>query len=190
MSADVVPIHPMRLLMDAVAPEHWEQAEILGILTNVGWQIAKDRRNRAAHGLSLRDGIAAIASPLSKRDIQYHPGEERERIIGPGISGRNLFVVVEWVDTGEELPALRIISVRYAEAQDTLTEDRPSRRKSVAKKPIDPENPPLAPGAKLEPWKDHFLRKAAEHKAQWDAKQKRAADGNEEAPQPPRRAAR
>jgi uncharacterized DUF497 family protein len=169
--------HPsMRSLMEALnpsSPEHWETIEILGVPTQVGWQMAKEQSNRADHdGLSLRDGIPVIANPLAKEALQQLPNEERNTIIGPGSNQHILVVVVEWIEPDETvtMPAVRIISVRLAEGWEVrayqgdhnMNEDQQRPDQS---KPIDPDNPPLKPDVVFVPWRDQFLKRVAAFKA-------------------------
>ena len=171
----------MRSLMEAAAPpdrEHWETVEVFGIPTMVGWRASKDRLNRAAHdGLGLRDGIPVISSPLHKEVIQQELSEERYVAIGPGNDGRILVVATEWLEPDDyvQIPAIRIISVRFAEAPEirsyqggNVNEDQ---QPQMQPKPIDPDNPPLRPDAKLAPGRQQFLKRVAVFKAKQAARQ-------------------
>lgn len=132
---------------------------VLGRPTHVGWRMAKDAENRRNHRMSLGDGKPVLDSPATQSVLQHVEGEEREVLLGPGADGRLLVVVTEWVNTGEQLPRLRIISVREAtshEREHGLTEDEQSREPP---RPIDPDNPPLTGHEKWGPWRDRFLKK-------------------------------
>jgi uncharacterized DUF497 family protein len=78
------------------------------------WDPGKDRLNRAAHeGLSLADGVLALADPLAVSQPDPHPDGDRWRTIGL-IGGRvALFVVhTEPVRLSDGREIGRIISVR------------------------------------------------------------------------------
>lgn len=109
----------MRRLIEAVSPrngEDWRVVTILGRPVNVGWGLAKNASNKRKHnGLSLSEGIFVLDNHNSKAILQQEINEERDQYIGPGKDGKLLVVIVEWIETGEEYPSVRIISVRYAE---------------------------------------------------------------------------
>ena len=78
------------------------------------WDPQKDRLNRQRHeGLSLADGVLALADPLAMSQPDPHPDGERWRTIGL-IGGRiALFVVhTEPVLQSDGRKVGRIISVR------------------------------------------------------------------------------
>jgi hypothetical protein len=116
-------IPSMRHLMEAITPllpEHWEQIDTPIGPINVGWQISKDASNKADHdGLSLRDGIPVIANPDNPYTVQHdEQGQENDKIIGLGAGHKQLVVICQRVDTGEEIAAVRIVSVWIATAND------------------------------------------------------------------------
>lgn len=163
-------------LCETQSQEHWELAHLFDQDVNVGWRLDKDQENRRKHnGLSLRDGIPVLADPANRYTLDYNnPNrDERERYIGR--NGQNVLVVaVEWVDTGEELAAIRIISVRPAlafeinQGDDRMDEDiKPSQQgQSPATEPgIDPDNPPLTGKEVWRSGKERILQRIADQKA-------------------------
>jgi uncharacterized protein len=92
------------------------------------WDPEKDRLNRQAHeGLSLADGVLALADPLAVSQPDPHPDGDRWRTIGL-IGGRvALFVVhMEPVSLSDGREIGRIISVRRATQRErrAYEEDR------------------------------------------------------------------
>lgn len=98
----------MRRLMEAIEQD--------------GWNVNKDQLNRTNHdGLSLKDGASVIANLESKATVRYEHGEERELYLGSSANGSILFVVAQFLDTGEDIPSYRIISVRHPPVTDKVS---------------------------------------------------------------------
>jgi uncharacterized protein len=79
------------------------------------WDPAKDRRNRLKHGLSLADGVPALADPFSATRVDPHTREQRWQTIGRvGPSAVFLVVHTDPVMGSDGRAIGRIISVRRA----------------------------------------------------------------------------
>jgi uncharacterized DUF497 family protein len=79
------------------------------------WDPAKDRLNRARHGLSLADAVPALADPLAMTRLDPDPREERWQTIGGvGTSAVVLVVHTDPVAQPDGRFLGRIISVRRA----------------------------------------------------------------------------
>lgn len=147
------------LLIETSLPEHWETVETpLGSI-EVGWRLAKDAINKRKHGLSLRDGIPIIAKADNPYTVQLENGYEVDKIVGRGANGQMLVTIVEWVDTTEENPAVRIISVWRATPTDL--------REVSMNEDADPTNPPpkaAKPTPKVGRWGDRLADKIAQQK--------------------------
>jgi uncharacterized DUF497 family protein len=150
-------------MIEAIEPEVWQIHLINGVEINIGWQRAKYRLNRTRHnGVSLADGIPTLDDPNNSVTIQYENGEERERYKGLGANGKVLLVVVQWLeDTGEEIPSIRIISVRELNSGDqNMDEDiKPNKEKH-----IDPDNPPLTGKEVWRPGAEQIKQRVVNHK--------------------------
>ncbi|HKO36420.1 MAG TPA: BrnT family toxin [Pyrinomonadaceae bacterium] len=79
------------------------------------WDVDKDRRNRAKHGVSFAEAATAFLDPLHATvpDDRYSVEERRFRTIGYTASNR--LVIVAHTDRGERV---RIISAREATARE------------------------------------------------------------------------
>lgn len=78
--------------------------------------------------------------------------------------------MVEWVDTGEKLLSVRIISVREAEAYEINQDDLMNEEtKPEMKREIDPDNPPLTGKEVWQSGREHILKKIADHQAKHTA---------------------
>jgi uncharacterized DUF497 family protein len=84
------------------------------------WDPAKDRLNRQRHrGLSLVDGIAALADPLAVSRPDPHPDGDRWQLVGSAAGVVMLFVVyADPVTMADGTEIGRIISVRNATARE------------------------------------------------------------------------
>lgn len=84
------------------------------------WDPAKDRLNRQRHGgLSLVDGIAALADPLAVSRPDPHPDGDRWQLVGSAAGVVMLFVVyADPVTMADGTDVGRIISVRKATARE------------------------------------------------------------------------
>jgi uncharacterized DUF497 family protein len=84
------------------------------------WDPAKDRLNRHRHrGLSLVDGIAALADPLAVSRPDPHPDGDRWQLVGSAAGVVTLFVVyADPVTMADGSEIGRIISVRKATARE------------------------------------------------------------------------
>jgi uncharacterized DUF497 family protein len=79
------------------------------------WDATKDRENRLKHGLSLADGVPALADPFSATRVDPHTQEERWQTIGGvGPSAVLLVVHTDLVKQPDGSAIGRIISVRKA----------------------------------------------------------------------------
>ncbi len=126
---------------------------------NVGWQISKDSKNKSAHGgLSLKDGIPVVAKQDNPYTIQFdEQGQENDKIVGLGANQIKLVVICQWVDTGEEIAAARIVSVWEATEND-IREVEMNEDASQAQ----PAKPAIQKWGR---WGDRVAAKIAEQKA-------------------------
>ena len=79
------------------------------------WDAEKDRQNRLKHGLSLADGVPALADPFAMTRPDRHSYEERWQTIG-GVGPSVVLLVVhtDSVAQSDGRTVGRIISVRKA----------------------------------------------------------------------------
>ena len=110
--------------------EHWINVKIHNIPTNVGWTDDKNTINMSKHGVKLSDGIPVICSAKTKRSSQFINNENREFLIGPGNTGL-LVVIISYVETGEEIEAIRIISVRKPEKTEVIKYMTPNNQSTA-----------------------------------------------------------
>jgi uncharacterized DUF497 family protein len=81
------------------------------------WDEAKNRANRAKHGISFEEAQAAFDGPvLTARDDRYNYGEQR--FISYGQLGGLVVVVVAHTTRGERT---RLISARKANRKESQT---------------------------------------------------------------------
>lgn len=166
-------IPSMRHLMEAITPllpEHWEQIDTPTGPINFGWQISKDTSNKADHaGLSLRDGIPVIANPDNPYKIQHdEQGQENDKIVGLGADHKKLVVICQWVQTGEEIPSARIVSVWVATPKDI--------REVEMNEDVTPPAVPIKPATqKWGRWGDRLAAKITDQKAIFAARKAKEA---------------
>lgn len=110
-------------------------------------------------------------------------GQERGEITGPNQTGDFLFCVIEWVETGEQVPAIRVISVRLAKPKErlrfmkikgltgnqqaSLDEDAVSKKERQVRDDVKSDSA-IASGAPVQSFKDWFLRRVELQKATKD----------------------
>ena len=80
------------------------------------WDAAKERKNRARHGVSFEEASTLFTSGVDYLEIyDVEHSEEDDRFIAIGLTRRGLLVVV-FTEPHEE--RVRIISARFATARE------------------------------------------------------------------------
>ena len=143
----------INLLIEHELPETWIQVKWNNSELNVGWNNMKNQDNLQKHEMPLSDGINVLSDP----NLVAAEHEKFNKYIGRN-NNDILVVAAEWLnDTGEdpedpefteEIPSVRLISVRHAEpperqaynSQNPVSEQLDERRNDP---PIDPDNPPI-----------------------------------------------
>lgn len=95
-------------------PEEWIKTTINNSEVNVHWDKAKNAKNKNKHGYSLEQAIPVLNDPesLVYEDEIYN--EYRLRSIGKNANKEIVSVAWTTIDTGEDLPCIRIIGMRPA----------------------------------------------------------------------------
>jgi len=143
--------------------EHWLNVKIHSIETNVGWTNEKNKINMSKHGVSLQDGIPVISSVKTLRSDQFINNEHREYLIGPGHTGL-LVVIVAYIDTGEDVDAIRIISVRKPEKSEVMQYMNNTSNKISEELEYSDDTILLKEGAILSSWWDRFKSRHEQRK--------------------------
>ena len=140
----------INLLIEHELPETWIRVKWNNSEINVGWTNMKNQDNLKKHSMPLSIGINVLSDP----NFVAAEHEKFNKYIGRNNTDI-LVVAAEWLnDTGEDpeftedIPSVRLISVRHAEpperqkynSQNPLSEQLDERRRDSS---IDPDNPPI-----------------------------------------------
>jgi uncharacterized DUF497 family protein len=130
----------------------------------VHWQKDKNQKNIQKHEYSLDAAIHALNDPHAVRIMDDMAKEYRETTMCRGPDGNILFVVWSWLDTGEEISAIRIISVRKAEPFEEsiyVNSMTPSSKNMIENRVLSEVDKELSPNVKVEafgPWFKKMVR--------------------------------
>ena len=141
------------------SPEEWVRSTIQGEKVNVYWQKDKNQKNIQKHKYSLDAAIHALNDPNAVRIMDDMGNEYRQTTLCRGADGNILFVVWSWLDTGEEITTIRIISVRKADP-DQVTKyvnSMTTNPKNITEhQDISEDEIPWDPDVKVEPFAPWF----------------------------------
>lgn len=98
---------------DAI-PEEFITTTIQGYQANVHWDKLKSAANKTKHGYTLDQGIHALNDRHAVTYQDHMLNEDRFRSICRSSNRKLVTVVWSSVDTGEDIPTIRIIGMREA----------------------------------------------------------------------------
>ena len=158
----------INLITENTTPEIWITVSLFGNETHIGWSSIKNQTNQNKHGVGLSLGINVIQDPNMIADPTH---EKLNKFIG---RSNNIVMVaaIEWLnehgetsESGEDVPSLRIISVRQADKNETQRYINQNIKEDVLpliEDNIDADNPPITDFSNFIPanvyWKQKFAK--------------------------------